>query len=592
MEPLESRQLRTVSLHTDGTLEITGTPDSDTYTVQVITPTVVQVREPVVGFSKTYNLAAVKSLLVSLDQGEDTFTAMDSVFGAVKKPMLVYGDSRALAEHGGRDVITTGSAGDTVYGFGGDDVIQTGDGADTVYGYDQVGLYDPSINYQDSDQIVTGIGKDTVYGGPADDTISGEADSDTINGNEGDDTASGGDGYDVIDGGAGDDELDGDDDSDTIHGGEGDDIIGGGDHGDFLYGDGGDDVIEGGVDNDQISGGDGDDVLHGEDGWDQISGDVGDDTLHGGARNDTLEGGAGDDTLYGEGDSDRLSGGAGNDNLYGGNGDDTLYGEAGLDGLFGGRDAYEDYLEGGDDCDRFLNPYTGGSVFFQNWEDEIADRKSEDARIGFKDGGTDTFHDPAGKNSTYGAGTWSESDIQALDAGLMDLHHATGNKQLLEKPHGNEIEVLRNGDLDSGPGGIRAWNDGGQIHVTHEWVTSGKSAVSGEHLILHEIGHYWDEEYDKDGWWALSGWEKTPADTSGMGHEAGSAYWYDEDAQFVSDYAATSPADDFAESFANYFINLAGHTTFSGNIGRPDISLITGKKEFFDDMVADLSDAG
>jgi hypothetical protein len=47
-----------------------------------------------------------------------------------------------------------------------------------------------------------------------------------------------------------------------------------------------------------------------------------------------------------------------------------------------------------------------------------------------------------------------------------------------------------------------AWNDGGKIHFVESGLDYSGGWTPGENA-LHGIGHHWDREYDKDGWWAL-----------------------------------------------------------------------------------------
>jgi hypothetical protein len=114
-------------------------------------------------------------------------------------------------------------------------------------------------------------------------------------------------------------------------------------------------------------------------------------------------------------------------------------------------------------------------------------------------------------------------------------------------------------------------------------------------IVMHEIGHNWDEEYDKYGWRECSGWvyfgtldfcNLYATGRAVQGDDASGLWYYDSAAAgFVSSYADHNPCEDFAESFSNYFMNIGGYT-FSGTT---DISAIPEKQDFFDDFVHDIS---
>ena len=367
-------------------------------------------------------------------------------------------------------------------------------------------------------------------------------------------------------GGSGNDVIVGSNESDTLEGGAGVD---------FIFGQGGDDLIRGNGDID---------YLYGEDGNDQVQGDSGDDVIYGGAGDDQLKGGSGSDVAYGENGNDRLLGGDGNDLLFGGNGIDALYGAAGAD-----------ELNGGPDSDRFLDSYTNGFLGVNNWSDNHVDKTSDDARVGFNDGNqSETCHD-----NTYAAGTWTEDDVVAVDEGLKVLHEATANKNLLERApngifNGNLVILIRQGELlVPAADGFRcgAWNsnDGEEIFLPDASFDAGKSTAE---TIIHEFGHNWDDEYDAAGWQAKSGWIESAVPLGGnfaQGPDNPSQWWYDTSLEgFVSDYATNNPHEDFASSFANYFMNLAG-LSFQGNSGGSDISTLPTKQTFMDDFLVDLS---
>ena len=145
-----------------------------------------------------------------------------------------------------------------------------------------------------------------------------------------------------------------------------------------------------------------------------------------------------------------MHGGSGHDTLNGGSGADRLYGDAGHDGLFGGGPA-DDTLQGGDGADRFLTQ-SG---------DDIDDKKSEDAKIKFKDGDK----------------SWTEQEIIAIDEALAVMHKKTRNTVLLE-PRGTDSILYPNFTFErNGEKGNGAWADNnGTGRIRFFDATFGSSA--------------------------------------------------------------------------------------------------------------------
>ena len=391
----------------------------------------------------------------------------------------------------------------------------------------------------------------------------------------------------------GHDWVEGGPDSDTLLGGEGDDS---------LYAQGGDDGVEGGSGNDFISGGDGhdvlnagsgDDVVEGGQGIDFLNGEEGDDELDGGDGIDLLLGGNGDDLLRGGAGNDELRGENGNDSLHGNAGDDELFGNAGIDGLYGGEG--DDVLSGGADSDRFIDRVR--FVFLGTfWQDDATDVDSEDVRIAISDGESEEGKEFAGLSGTYTveAGCWKDEDVERVDQGLAVLHEATGNKEILETSNGNRIEFVRFGSVteESGDSGsVAGWNSGGGvIGLADGTFNSGARRVMN--VVIHEIAHNWDTEFDEARWHALSGWTESTTPLAApmvMGHDASDEWWYDSslnDAVFVTDYAETNPNEDFAESFTSFFFDLVGMRTSDELVPIRDIS---GKFDFMEDLLTELS---
>jgi hypothetical protein len=249
--------------------------------------------------------------------------------------------------------------------------------------------------------------------------------------------------------------------------------------------------------------------------------------LEGGSGNDELEGGGGNDTILGGSGDDTLRGVGGNDNLYGGNDHDVIFGGNGLDGLYGG--AGPDDLYGGNDADRFL---------VMDGQAEQKDAVLSDAIVRFNNG----------------TRTWTSGEIQAMDAGLKQLHLRTGNDNLLETKTGGSLTVTRGGSSTN-----NAVNQGsGKITMYDSAFASEGQTIS---TTIHEVGHNWDNEHSNwSAWQKLSGWRNTkPAGVDATKYvkatDTDENWWYLKTASFCREYAKTNPREDFASSFQSYFIH-------------------------------------
>jgi uncharacterized delta-60 repeat protein len=161
------------------------------------------------GVTKTFPVAAVRSILALAGEGDDAV------------------DAREL------DTIVTPGVDFpvTIDGQGGNDTL--------------VGSYG-------RDRITGGDGKDKIHGWVGNDWLSGNAQSDRVGGGESDDLVLGNGGRDFLDGGNGDDSMFGGDQPDTLIGGAGNDsMLGEGGH-DRIFGDAGVDWLSGGGGNDTI----------------------------------------------------------------------------------------------------------------------------------------------------------------------------------------------------------------------------------------------------------------------------------------------------------------------------------------------------
>jgi Ca2+-binding RTX toxin-like protein len=633
-DTLEDRKLlAVVYAAATAELRLAGTFNVDTFTISQMTIGATPFLQVVDnGVKHNFNLAIkpVNSISAFLREGNDilfvqtkTITVPISVDGSIGNDLI---DLAA-----GNDSVFGREGDDTIYGYGGNDTIYGSFGRDLIYG----GVGDDYVYGElDNDSLYGDAGKDYIEGGDdSDDFIDGGTEDDTLHGNQGNDTLFGmvgndllygDDNVDFIDGGSGldtlyggnhEDFLLGGEDKDTMYGDADNDILAGGNADDALYGGAGNDNLSGEIgsdtifgdgDDDTVFGGDDADVLNGGAGRDTLSGDQGADVLHGDAGNDSLNGGDGADDLFGDDGADNLSGDADDDRLHGGNDGDTLNGNNGNDAIFG--DAGADVLEGGDGLDGLYggvgdtDTITGGAgadrfldryelvLGAKNWDDDVTDRQNEDAIVGFKDDPNDYIdHDPGNLDTTYGPGAWSNSDIELFDVALEILHLTVGNVTLLEQNHGSTLEFIRSGDVITTdvPNVITyAQNTGGHIRV-FESTFSG--SYQPAQVALHEIGHHWDQEYDKNGWWALSGWEKAnsaPTASHVEGDEEG--YWYDSSiAVFNSDYGRTNPNEDFSECFAEFFMTKGG-LVFDPQGSNPVLSSIPDKQDFFDTFLASI----
>ena len=331
----------------------------------------------------------------------------------------------------------------------------------------------------------------------------------------------------------------------------------------------GNDILTGGTNRDTLTGGSGYDTIRGGGGYDRlvesgntnfrlsnsqlVAGYVTDSlssieaaTITGGSGDNTIDatsfggpvmlsGGWGNDRLLGGSSADYLDGGPGSDVLYGRGGRDTLNGNSGNDGLFGGQDV--DRLTGGSGSDRFLDETWMETVSsgwwswsVRKWEDSIQDADwSQDARVGFQDGGQTTV-DFSGQDGsyTYAAASWADSEVELIDSALQVLHDVTDNSRLLKKANGDTIYFTRHGALIRATGSFNSggWNSGSTIALPD----AGFNSTNGlRGVVMHEIGHNWDTEYDASTWRDLSGW--TTSNKSGnpnytKGLDKDTDWWY------------------------------------------------------------------
>lgn len=252
-----------------------------------------------------------------------------------------------------------------------------------------------------------------------------------------------------------------------------------------------------------------------------------------------LFGGSGHDLIQGGASTDVIRGGSGHDSLYGRGGLDYLLGESGNDGLYGGDSL--DFLYGGSGANRFLV------------ESEAPDRlyhvDGNDATLWFRDGGL-INNEYLG---IYSPGKWAQEEIELVDRAFERLHEATGNTRLLKKANGDSMTFIRQGHKWFESSDVAAWNTQGEISVTdkafdHPWYKNfDQDELHAQAVILHEIGHNWDELSENvtvGAFRSISGW-----------HTVAGTWVIDNSSEFPTPHSQSNPLEDFAEHFAMYFMD-------------------------------------
>jgi Ca2+-binding RTX toxin-like protein len=574
LEPLETRALMAASISLqDGVLRAYGTDAADI--IRLEPTTILRGFEPIQGTLDGRPFTALRPVYVPGTQVTITDAA-----GVVRQDANGANLQRSFAN----SAVTEAQ----VAAYGDNDRVENdtdlpatvwgGDGRDTLSGGSS------------ADELQGGAGGDSLFGNGGGDRLFGQSHDDYLSGGDGNDSLYGSDGQDILSGGAGADLGDGGTGNDSLYGGDGDDELQGGDgHDDLngqadddrLFGENDDDSLDGSTGDDTLSGGAGNDVLTDGSGEDLHYGGDGDDSLDGGSDNDELQGGDGNDALRGGSGDDRLFGQGGHDNLYAGSGDDYLSGSSGDDGLFGGSG--DDTVWGGTGDDRVLSWKNATGLFGIKYDpDALNDLSGNDAKINLEDGVEKTIP-LEGEDEVYETKSWTHDDVERLDAALAVLHRVVGNTTLLKTNWGWEITFARYG------GRARGYNSGGHITLTDkQFEPSNGSENYLRAYVLHEVGHNWDDE---NPFWQefldLSDW--TSSDPNDDDFEKAEHYnwWYRKSADFAKGYAKNSPYDDFAESFAAYFMDQAGWVGgyFSASGGA---AAIPDKIELIDNWVISL----
>ena len=326
-------------------------------------------------------------------------------------------------------------------------------------------------------------------------------------------------------------------------------------------------------------GGPGDDRLEGGNSTDWLYGNDGDDTLHGNNGNDLLFGNNGNDKLVGGNGADRLSGDSGHDSLYGRGGADSLYGGAGYDGLYGG--AGKDYLDGGTSSDRYL-VYEGGDTYKMS---------GTDTKVKLKDSGPVKRCDVK-----WGAGRWSDLDIEAVDEAFRIMHHKTRNAEILGRSTIYRVGLPE----DSTTTTLGCARNESKIYIP----TTAMQHNDLVSIVIHEVGHTWHPSNSSwKEWKSLGHWSNNKSDytsstdafgTSGYskgsllpGWTKGTGNWaYSGSPAFITNYAKVNPYEDFAETFTAAFIaDSTDHQMLNSIVDSYDSVAMQGKRDFMEDWI-------
>jgi hypothetical protein len=193
-----------------------------------------------------------------------------------------------------------------------------------------------------------------------------------------------------------------------------------------------------------------------------------------------------------------------------------------------------------------------GVIMMAGWSTPRKDLTLEDAVL--------TFKNDASR-------AWTDVEIERVDKAFAILHEATGNTDLLKLKGGGGLTFQRiaNHPSDTETSKIGGDNNSnGLIRLTDAGLSGPETGQVG--VVLHEIGHNWDNENphweefkQKSGWTRADPNAPVPAGYTRI-DRYNEIWWYKTDAKFVSWYAKTHPLDDFAESFAAYFLQKAGRS--------------------------------
>jgi hypothetical protein len=170
-EPLEPRQLMSVTLDSHGTLQITGSNHADVISVvkrfvpfsENSPALLIEVNEN--GSWHSFDASKVKRIRATLGEGNDLLAAS----GSVRTPMTVDGGNGNDDIRGGigNDVLRGGAGDDKISGQGGSDTIVGGAGSDIIdatrspdvpFGTVFIAAPDPAVDYKPDVIEVAGDG--------------------------------------------------------------------------------------------------------------------------------------------------------------------------------------------------------------------------------------------------------------------------------------------------------------------------------------------------------------------------------------------------------------------------------------------------
>jgi hypothetical protein len=112
-----------------------------------------------------------------------------------------------------------------------------------------------------------------------------------------------------------------------------------------------------------------------------------------------------------------------------------------------------------------------------------------------------------------------------------------------------------------------------------------------QEVVLHEIGHNWDDEGENDSidrFRAISGWHDDPG-LARYDHYvlSGDGSWvHFWNADFTRVYAATEPGEDFADCFALYWLNELGLTP---KLHDTQFSELSQKMAYIQDFIEEMT---
>ncbi len=393
----------------------------------------------------------------------DTGSGGDTVFGSTADDLVTGGSLATQADHlrggGGQDVLLGGLGPDELFGGPDSDwVVAEPAAVGEVTGTDVYGVLRSyvktplSIDPRSSKLLVGGDGTDRVVGGNGDSRLFGDRYETAPCGSPVQSPLStqpvepggGGDGRDLILGGSGIDKVKAGGQADRVLAYAGDDLV---------CGQGGDDEVFGATGADTVWAGSGDDVVQGDDGADRLFGNAGSDRIFGAAGADVIEGNNGADDLFGGPDDDIVVGGTratgvadtGRDHLYGDLGDDVLVGDNSLaDGSYPvdlsgvpANAGAADEISGGPGRDKAYGGLGNDLVLGEGDRDDLEGNNGSDTIRGGE--GDDQIVGGSSQARSAGTGWPDAGDMLYGDGGLDVL---AGDNALLQRAGAQPTAVL------------------------------------------------------------------------------------------------------------------------------------------------------